>query len=176
MSDLQSVFGQGGFVTNSVAPAADFSFVPPGKYPVVIEQSEMKPTKAGNGHYVELVLVILEGEFQGRKVWDRIQIDNPSEQCREIGRARLAALGLALGIATLTVAQQLANQSVVAHVKVKKEQNGVRTYSSMSEYRSAAVASVVPVQMPSSQPAPAQPPTHMVPHQSDAVPWARPPQ
>lgn len=93
----------------------------------------MKQTKAGNGHYVELVLRILEGEFQGKKVWNRINIDNPSAKCVEIGCAQLAALGLALGIANLTTVQQLVNGVVIAHVKVDGEQNDVRTYSAAGQ-------------------------------------------
>jgi len=43
-----------GFNAHSVEPMADFEPIPAGKYVAVITDSEMKPTKSGNGSYLEL--------------------------------------------------------------------------------------------------------------------------
>jgi hypothetical protein len=48
MADLR------GFDANQVEPSSDFEPVPAGKYLAVITESEMKPTKAGTGHYLQL--------------------------------------------------------------------------------------------------------------------------
>jgi len=148
MSSFQEIFGQGGFVTNSVAPATDYAIIPPGKYPCTIESAEVKLTKKQDGYYLELVLVILEGEYANYKIWDRINIANPSAQCQKIGRGTLAALNLALGIANLENESQVVGGVVVAHVKVKNEQNEVRTYSSLTDYRAEQAAAQAPVQAP----------------------------
>ena len=55
-----------GFNANEVEPMADFAPIPAGKYAAVITNSQMKPTKSGNGSYLELTFQIIEGEHKGR--------------------------------------------------------------------------------------------------------------
>ena len=142
MSNFQEIFGQSGFETGSCAPQLDYEALPPGKYVVSIEKSEVKATKAQNGHYLELTMCVLEGNFKNRKLWDRINIDNPSQQCVQIGRSVLAAIGLALEVPSLLAAEQLVGGVLVAHVKVKGEQNEIRTYSSVAKYRADQAVAV----------------------------------
>ena len=194
--DITDLFGGGGFDTGSVEPMKDFSVVPPGKYVVQITEPEITPTKAGTGHFIRLILIILEGEHKNRKVWDRINIDNPSAKCKEMGLAVVAAIGRALQIQRFTSVTQLANGVLVAHVKVKNEQNEVRTYSSLESYRAEqakqqqAVQPAQPVVAQAVQPVqqPQQaPPVQQQPPQQQAYapqpggvlppatqPWARP--
>ena len=131
MIDLQQLFGGSGFDTHSVEPQQDFTALPPGKYPVIVEKAEVKPTKAQTGHYLEITMSVLDGQFKNRKLWDRINIQNPSTQCVEIGLRSLAALGQALGLTSVQSTDQLLNGVCIAHVKVKDEQNEVRTYSAI---------------------------------------------
>ena len=42
-----------GFDANTVEPADDLDPIPDGKYIAVITDSEMKPTKAGTGNYLQ---------------------------------------------------------------------------------------------------------------------------
>ena len=72
MADLR------GFDANDVEPSADLEPIPAGKYQAVITESEMKPTKAGNGHYLQLAFQIIEGEYRNRFVWARLNLDNPN--------------------------------------------------------------------------------------------------
>ncbi len=131
MGDLQQFFGGQGFDTASVEPQADFETLPPGKYPVQVESAEVKETKAGTGHYIEVVLVILDGPAKNRKLWDRINIDNPSQDCVAIGQRCLAALSIAIGVqGQMGNSDQLLSGQCMAHVKVKNGQNEIRTYSS----------------------------------------------
>ena len=55
-----------GFDANLVEPTKALEPIPAGKYQAVIIESEMKPTKAGTGQYLELKFQILEGEYKGR--------------------------------------------------------------------------------------------------------------
>ena len=45
--------------------------IPAGKNLAVVTDSEMKPTKSGNGSYLELTLQIIDGEYK--------TLDDPSE-------------------------------------------------------------------------------------------------
>lgn len=133
MGSFQQFFGEG-FDTESVPPAEDFVALPPGKYIVGIDKAEVKTTKAGNGHYLEVVETVLDGPCKNRKLWDRINIDNPNQQCVEIGLRSLAALGLAIGLTRISASEQLIGQVCVAHVRVKDEQNDIRTYSKVENF------------------------------------------
>ena len=86
MADLR------GFDANQVEPSADFEPIPAGKYEAVITESEMKPTKAGTGHYLQLTFQVVEGEFKNRLLWARLNLDNPNATAVQIARAELSAI------------------------------------------------------------------------------------
>ena len=71
MADLR------GFDANTVEPNDSFDPLPNGDYLCIITASEMKPTKAGNGAFLELELQVLDGPHQGRKLWDRLNVRRP---------------------------------------------------------------------------------------------------
>ena len=77
------------FDANSVEPS-NFDVFPAGKYLAQIVSSEMRPTKDGRGQYLFLELDILEGQFVGRKLFDRLNLvsttptpwTSPPARCR----------------------------------------------------------------------------------------------
>lgn len=161
MSDFQTIFGDDGFGTDSVAPQEDYALLPPGKYVVSIDKSEVKQTKRMDGHYLELTMCVLEGKYRNRKLWDRINIDNPSQTCVQIGLSVLAAIGRALQLPKLLEAAQLVSGVLVAHVKVKGDQNEIRTYSSVASYREEQAKQ--PVEMAASAAGPVAGPVTQAP-------------
>ena len=44
----------------------DFSPLPPGNYPVIVESSEFKETRAGNGKFLLLQLMVIDGKGKNR--------------------------------------------------------------------------------------------------------------
>lgn len=66
--------------------------LPAGWYSMVVHDTEMKPTKAGNGTLLEIVLRCTDGEYKGRQAWGRINMKNPSTTCVEMGQKELASL------------------------------------------------------------------------------------
>ena len=178
-SDLSDIFGGVPFDSSTVEPQEDFKIVPPGKTPVLIEKAEVKVTKKQTGHYIYLEMQILDGPCKGQKLFDQINIQNPSETCVKIGLQTLSALARAIGLQKVEDTTQLLNQVVVAHVKVKDEQNSVRTYSAVSQ------ASVAPTPVPEGMVAgkdfattappvnPTQPVPPPQPNSLGKLPWER---
>lgn len=109
-----------GFNANEVEPAAGFDPIPAGKYPAVITESEMKPTKSGVGKFLQLTFQILDGEFKGRLVWARLNLDNPNATTVKIARAELSAICRAVGVMAPKDSVELHNLPLVIKVGHKK--------------------------------------------------------
>ncbi|MEZ4651965.1 MAG: DUF669 domain-containing protein [Candidatus Eisenbacteria bacterium] len=109
-----------GFNANEVEPASEWEPVPAGQYVAVITASEMKATKAGTGRYLELTLQIVDGAYQGRLLWSRINLENPNATAVEMGRAELSAVCRAVGVMTPRDSAELHDIPMLVTVKVKK--------------------------------------------------------
>ncbi len=114
MADLQ------GFDANQVEPTTDFEPIPAGKYVAVITDSEMKPTKAGTGHYLQLTFQIIEGPYKNRFLWARLNLDNPNATAVQIARAELSAICRAVGVMAPKDSTELHDLPLVIHVRCKK--------------------------------------------------------
>ena len=87
-----------GFDASQIEPLVGFEPIPAGQYEAVITESDMKPTKAGNGKYLELRFQVIEGEFKGRRLWARLNLDNPNKTAVEIAKRELSAICRAVGV------------------------------------------------------------------------------
>jgi len=112
-----------GFNANEVEPNTPFDPLPAGKYLAAITATEMKPTKAGDGSYLQLEFTILEGEYKERKVWDRLCLNHPNAQTVKIARGNLSALCRAVGVMQPKDSVELHNLPLVITVKVKKRED-----------------------------------------------------
>lgn len=114
MADLR------GFDANQVEPTTDFDPIPAGKYQAVITETEMKPNKAGTGRYLQLTFQVIDGEFKGRHLWARLNLDNPNATAVQIARAELSAICRAVGVLAPNDSVELHNLPLVIAVKCKK--------------------------------------------------------
>ncbi len=112
-----------GFDARNVEPMDDFEPIPAGKYVAAITDSAMKPTKAGDGSFLELTLQITDGEYKGRLLWDRLNLDNPSKLAVKIARSQLASICKAVGIMTPNDSQELHDLPLQVSVGLKKRQD-----------------------------------------------------
>ena len=115
----------GVFDANKVEPRKEFTVLDPGDYVVAITASEVKENSKKNGHLLELTLDVLEGPAKGRKIFDSLNLDNPSAQAVEIAQATLSAICHAVGKLTVSDSNELHNIPMVAAVvKKPKKVNG----------------------------------------------------
>jgi Protein of unknown function (DUF669) len=108
------------FNADKVDPKSDFDPIPAGKYLAIITESEVKPTKAGTGSYLQLKFQILEGEFKDRLVWARLNLENPNPKAVQIAEAELSTLCRAIGVMSFQDSAALHNLPVVIKVKCKQ--------------------------------------------------------
>jgi hypothetical protein len=137
-----------GFDANQVEPTGDFEPIPAGKYVAVITESEMKPTKAGTGHYLQLTFQVVEGDCKNRLLWARLNLNNPNATAVQIAQAELSAICRAVGVLAPKDSVELHNLPLVIHVRCKKRPdtgeitNEIKGFSKKEQ--PAAAASVAP--------------------------------
>ena len=148
-----------GFDANQVEPSQDFEPIPAGKYLAVVTESEMKPTKAGNGQYLQLTFEVLDGPYKGRKLWARLNLDNPNAQAVQIARAELSAVCRAVGVLAPKDSAELHDLPLVIHVKCRKRED---TGEITNEIRGYARKETPP------------PASNASPQANSTPPWKRP--
>lgn len=134
----------------SSVPAADaFDPLPAGWYPVIITESEMQPTRAGDGEYLLLRLDVIDGEHQGRVVFDRLNLNNPNSKAVEIAQRALSAICNAVGVMSPQDSTELHDRPLMAKLSIRPASksydasNDVKGYKAMDGAAPAAPASAL---------------------------------
>jgi len=95
----------------------DFTPLPTGDYLMQIVDSDLKPTKDNNGHYLELVMEVMDGALKGRKAWDRLNLDHPNAQAVEIANRTFSSIREATGVANPRDSQDLHYKPMIVRVE-----------------------------------------------------------
>lgn len=91
--------------------------IPAGYYNVMVDDSDVKPTAAGDGAYLQVRYNVLDGQYAGRKLFDRFNVQNPNPVAQEIGYKQLSALAHAVNVLHIQDSAQL--HGIPLQVKVK---------------------------------------------------------
>ena len=162
------------FDANTVEPS-NFDVFPAGKYLSQIVSSEMRPTKDGRGQYLFLELDILEGQFAGRKLFDRLNLVNDNPDTVDIATRTLSSICRATGQMQVKDSEQLHLIPMIADVRVRPpkgqygESNSIRYLPRNGGAPAAPAASSVPV-TPAFATTPVAPAN---PAASAGLPWKR---
>lgn len=167
--------------------------VPAGWYNVVIDKSEMKPTKDGTGMRLELQFKIIDGQYANRKIFEGLNLRNANAVAQEIAYKQLSAIAHAVKVLLVEDSSQLHNIPLKVKVNLKaataqyEAKNEIRAYKDINEViqaTPAAAAFGVPAAFGAPPPfanAPAAfaPPPIAAPAQAwappvQAQPWAPP--
>lgn len=139
-----------GFDANQVEPNAVLEPLPAGWYQAVFTASEEKPTKAQTGSYLQLTCEIIDGQYRGRKVIERLNLNNPNEQAREIASRTLSAICRAVGVMTPRRSEDLLDRPFRVKIAVKPgdgqygPSNEIKGYEAAGGSAAAAPAAAAP--------------------------------
>jgi len=145
MADLR------GFDAQTVEPNDSFDPIPNGDYLCIITASEMKPTKAGDGAYLELELEVLDGPYKGRKLWDRLNLNNANDTAVKIAKGTLSSICRAVGVLQPKDSCELHDLPMLVKVACKKRDdtdeltNAVKGNKKREGAASSPVMAVAPV-------------------------------
>ena len=140
-----------GFDANVVEPIVGFEPIPAGDYLAAITASEMKPTKAGTGEFLEIEFQVLDGVHQGRKLWTRLNLKNPNQKAVKFARGELSAICHAVGVMTPKDAMDLHDKPLVIKVALKPREDTGEMTNVIKGYASKGAASA-PARNPSPEP------------------------
>ncbi len=161
------------FNAATVAPQETFEPVPAGTYLASIEESEIKETKSRSGQILNLTWRVLDGQFKGRKVFDRVNIVNQNPKATEIGQRQLSAICHAANVLQLNDTQQLHGIPMTIKVIIRKDETG--QYADQNEVKGyTAPAGQAPVQIQGQMGMQQQPGVKATPARQQGVqaPWA----
>ena len=133
-----------GFDASQVEPSKGFEPIPAGKYLASISASESKVNKESAGSHLLLTFVVLEGEFAGRNVWARLNLDNPNPTAVKIARADLSAICRAVGVMKPRDSVDLHNLPLFITVKCKKNDKSGDWTNEIGKYEPKSAAQPVP--------------------------------
>lgn len=167
------------FDASRVEPATGFDTVPAGWYNVMVDQSDLKPTNDGAGTRLNVRYTILDGQYQGRKLFQGFNLQNANPQAVEIAYKQLSALAHAVGVLQVGDSTQLHNIPLKVKVKVKPaegkydEQNDITQWKNINEQVGSAPAA--PTFGAPQAPAGWAPPPAQAPVQQAPAGWGAPP-
>ena len=171
-------FGQT-FDASSVEPSSSYDVLPPGKYLGQIIASEMRATKDGAGQYLYLEIDILEGQYAGRKLFDRLNLVNVNPDAVQIAQRTLSSICRAVGKMQVSNSEQLHLAPMTLDVRVRPpkglygESNSIR-YLPRGGSAGAAAQPKAPYTQPAA-PVAARPPSAAptATPAANGLPWKR---
>lgn len=163
-----------GFDASQQGDMRNFDALPAHKALVMIVNSEMKANSAGTGSYLLLEMNIMgDGQYKGRKLWNRLNLSNTNKQAEDIANRELGAICRAVGILRPNDSVDLHNKPFYVDLGVKKHRDWTvedpkmeNTFKSYSPSGSGgAPAAPAPAPTATAAQAPHTPPM--------SPPWAR---
>ena len=133
------------FNASEVEPLETYEAIPTGDYEAVITESGMKANKSGTGSYLELKTEIIEGDYKGRKLTARLNLENPSVKAVQMARRELSSICHAVGVLNPVESEELHNIPLMMHVKKVKREDGSDS-NEIGGWRAKAGASATPAQ------------------------------
>lgn len=172
MAMLKSAFS----VENVAPKSSEFELIPAGEYLVQIMASEWKTTKSG-GQMLVLEMEIVDGPFAGRKVWERLNLENPNPKAVEIAEETLRDICLAQGRIGCDDSEELHFQTILTFIKVEPPKGEYGPSNKPTKYRApktAAPARPAQIQRPvAPQLQQAAPVAQAAANAPAAAPWRR---
>ena len=148
------------FNAAAVEPQQSFDALPPGRYEAIISASEMKDTKAGTGQYLQLTFDVVGGQYEGRKLWSRLNLVNPNATAVQIAERELSAICHCVGILVPEESEELHDALLVIDV--------IQELNPMSGQQTNRIKGYSQVSAPAPKAKPAAPAAGKV-----ATPWAK---
>jgi hypothetical protein len=132
-----------------------WDLLPIGEYVAEAIEADVAPPKSGDGYALKLTWKLLEGEFEGRQVWQHITFKHSNEQAQSIGRKTFKDICTALSIhEAVQNAEVVLFKPARLRIGIQKDKDGIfPDRNKVSRVLSLAPPSE-PAAAPANQPSP----------------------
>ena len=140
------------FNAEEVEPSSSFDPIPAGWYQAIISNSEMKATRDGYGEYLSLTLQIIDGQYENRLVFARLNLKNANDKAVDIARKDLAAICRAVGVMSPQASEELHDIPLMIKVKVRPASGDYEASNDIGGYKAVEGANLTPAPKAASKP------------------------
>lgn len=144
--------------TREIKPNVGFEPLPEDWYVLMITKSELKENRSKTGKYIQLEIPVIDGKYKGRKLFNNLNIENPSQKAVEIARGELSAIAQACNVVEMRDTEMLHNIPFMGLIKLEKRKDNNEIVNVFRGYKPYG-----------GSPAPSSPPP--VSADSEAAPW-----
>ena len=140
------------FNAEEVEPSSSYDPIPAGWYQAIISNSEMKATRDGYGEYLSLTLQIIEGQYENRLVFARLNLKNANDKAVDIARKDLAALCRAVGVMSPQSSEELHDIPLMIKVKIRAAKGEYEASNDICGYKAVEGQDLTPPPKSASKP------------------------
>ena len=156
------------FNAEEIEPSSSFDPIPAGWYKAIISNSEMKATRDGYGEYLSLTLQIIDGQYENRLVFARLNLKNANDKAVDIARKDLAAICRAVGVMSPKSSEELHDKPLMIKVKVRPASGDYEASNDIGGYKAVEGANLTPAPKAASNPQ-----TPVTPSAPAKKPWQK---
>jgi hypothetical protein len=98
--------------------------IEPGDYTAEIIEAENAAPRSGDGHMLKVTWAIVEGEYEGRRVWQTLCYDHSSQTTKDIAQKMLKRICVALDIGVLRDPEALKFKPANIKVGIERDKTG----------------------------------------------------
>ena len=133
-----------GFNALDFEPATSYEPLPANWYKCVITDTEKKPTKKMTGSYLQLTIEVIEGQHAGRKVFDRLNLDNPNSVAVQIAQSSLSSICRAIDVNNPQDSVELRDKPLMVKLAVKPADGEYGASNDIKGYDAVGGATTAP--------------------------------
>ncbi len=114
--------------------------LPAGLYACLVESTEERPTKSGTGSYLEFTFLVIQGDYRGRKLWTRLNLNNRSDDAVRIAKEELGLICHAVGVLEPNASHEFHDKPIALKVKIEKRKDNGQLANRVEGYYPFAAA------------------------------------
>ena len=127
-----------GFNALEVEPSTTFQPLPADWYKCVITETEERVTSKGDGSFLLLSIEVIDGDYSGRKVFDRLNLKNPNSTAVEIAQRSLSSICRAIDVNSPKDSAELCDKPLMVKMAVTPANNGYEASNNAKGYEAVS--------------------------------------
>ena len=125
-------------------PERRYDVIPADWYDAIIEDSDVKTTKSGDGRYINLKFQIVDGPYAGRTIYNALNIEHHNENVVKYAYIDLGSICRCVGILNPKDTSELHNKKLRIKITVQPPKAGYEASNDIKGYKPTEQAAPAP--------------------------------